>query len=108
MRLIDADKLEQIIKENIKDYEETNDPIRCDANKIHLSTVRGMPTVDAEPVKHGVWETHDVVKTLASGKTLDGFCQCSECGDIFDYCFSNHKFCPNCGAKMDGGVKNDL
>lgn len=87
MRLIDADMLCKYCDNNIN-------------HSITPNEIMRMPYINAEPVKHGKWETHDVVKTLASGKTLDGFCQCSECGDIFDYCFSNYKYCPNCGAIM--------
>ena len=55
---------------------------------------------DVQPVVHGKWDTHDVVKVLCSGKTLDGFCQCEACGDVFPLAYSKYNFCPNCGARM--------
>lgn len=51
------------------------------------------------------WDTHDVVKVLCSGKTLDGFCQCTACGDIFPLHYSEYNFCPQCGTIMRGDTK---
>lgn len=45
------------------------------------------PTVDAEPVRHGRW-----VEGIA----------CSECRQVD---LSKPNYCPNCGAKMDGGAE---
>ena len=45
--------------------------------------------------KQGKWEE----------KEHGEFYTCSCCGFITDYRLSN--YCPNCGAKMDGGSKND-
>lgn len=63
--------------------------------------VAEMPAADVQPVKRGKWNTHDVVKVLCSGKTLDGFCQCEACGDVFPLVYSEYNYCPNCGARMD-------
>ena len=50
-------------------------------------------TDDADPVRHGHW--------IEDGYN-DYKPACSECG-----CHSEeNKFCPNCGAKMDGGKDN--
>ena len=46
------------------------------------------PTVEAEPVVHGRW---------IEGKSLE---KCSICGKKG---FPEWRYCPNCGAKMDGG-----
>lgn len=51
-----------------------------------------MPTVEAEPIRHGKWIRH---KTPL-GKEY-GFI-CSECDDWANKC---SKYCPYCGAKMD-------
>ena len=59
-----------------------------------------MKAADVLPVVHGKWDTHDVVKVLCSGKTLDGFCQCEACGDVFPLAYSEYNYCPNCGARM--------
>ena len=52
-----------------------------------FSQIKGLPAVDAVPVVHGEW------KWSHGG-------ECSECGfhnSNFDY-----RYCPMCGAKMDG------
>ena len=53
------------------------------------------PTVDAVEVVHGRWiefGSHDSVE------------KCSECGTVFHYpTVYKFNYCPNCGAKMDGG-----
>ena len=65
-----------------------------------------MKAADVQPVVHGKWDTHDVVKVLCSGKTLDGFCQCEACGDVFPLAYSKYNFCPNCGARMKQEAEN--
>lgn len=53
------------------------------------------PTVDAVPVVHGRWNNMDGYKTRKV---------CSECGwDVPEY-GKFYSYCPNCGAKMDGGA----
>ncbi len=55
------------------------------------------PTVDAVPVVHGRWNSMDGYKTRKV---------CSECGwDVPEY-GKFYSYCPNCGAKMDGGTEN--
>lgn len=55
-----------------------------------------LPAVDAEPVKSGKWWHYE------------GMIICSECGaefydEIMEYCGDSvPKYCPDCGAKMDG------
>lgn len=50
---------------------------------------------DVAPVRHGHWETNsDRPDTL--------ICSVCKCGfDMWKH--DPHNFCPNCGAKMDGG-----
>lgn len=56
------------------------------------------PTVDAMPVVHGKW------KPIKASIYPYGFdVRCSECGCAI-FCGANGwNYCPNCGAKMDGG-----
>ena len=49
-----------------------------------------LPTVDAVPVAHGRWTDKD-----------GGIATCSVCGDRWGV-WSVMKYCPNCGALMDG------
>ena len=54
------------------------------------------PAADVAPVRHGRWEV---------GYFHDRVCSCClhPDNDFDDYA---HNFCPNCGAKMDGGADN--
>ena len=57
--------------------------------------IENAPTVDAVEVVHGYWKTHSQIDTVFV---------CSECNlnvDDFEKRWLN--YCPNCGAKMDGG-----
>lgn len=53
-----------------------------------------LPTIDAEPVRHGRWI-----------KRYDGIFDCSSCGVRMDLAGTPEEYlmhyCPNCGAKMD-------
>lgn len=54
------------------------------------------PTADVQEVRHGRWISNE----------LGGYkwaYYCSECGWVDGYPFNDrHKYCPYCGAKMDG------
>lgn len=53
-----------------------------------------IPTADVAPVVHGRWDILDGYKTRRV---------CSVCGwDAPEY-GKFYSYCPNCGAKMDGG-----
>lgn len=61
--------------------------------------IKALPAADVAPVVHGWWlEDHDYLK-------------CPECGVMVKWDFTffdigNWNYCPNCGAKMDGGAEN--
>lgn len=59
------------------------------------------PTVDAVPVVHARWEDcypdDEVMK-----KTVYRCSKCQEC--VFMNFAAHTRFCPSCGAKMDGGA----
>lgn len=53
-----------------------------------------LPAADVAPVVHGRWDNLDGYKTRRA---------CSMCGwDVPEY-GKFYSYCPNCGAKMDGG-----
>lgn len=55
-----------------------------------------IPAADVAPVVHGRW--------VFGG---DGCVICSECNE--EESNNNHRnYCPNCGAKMDGGDSNEV
>ena len=89
MRTIDADALWKVF-ENAGWWDNADRDVAQDL-------LDKAPTVDAEPVRHGRW---------IYGITLNHeWKKCSEClvsQGIFG-CFT---YCPNCGAKMDGGKQD--
>lgn len=71
-----------------------------------FAEIRKLPAADVAPVVHGKWvhsrydrssEQFDVVK-------------CSRCG-LEAYAMAYHvrdgNYCPNCGARMDGGMEGE-
>lgn len=56
------------------------------------------PAADVAPVVHGRWN-------VIEGRRLDNTI-CSNCGRRFQAYYEAYSFCPNCGAKMDGGDNN--
>ena len=57
------------------------------------------PSADVAPVRHGRW----ILEREPDGKP---YCfHCSVCDDDFHYIGITvaYDYCPNCGAKMDGG-----
>lgn len=108
MRLIDADATRKAIfalvgDEAIKQY--ADQKARTRSNDHYLDAlidaddvIDDMPTIN--PVKHGRWVRDDIDKW-----------RCSECGVGNNYAYKwsvsgdelQDKYCPNCGARMDGG-----
>lgn len=93
-RLIDADKLltNAVIISNLEGQVEWS--------AVPAINILAAPTVDAVPVRHGHWETNsDRPDTL--------ICSVCKCGfDMWKH--DPHNFCPNCGAKMDGGDDDEV
>ena len=56
-----------------------------------------IPAADVAPVVHGRWIDNGIPDSILSG--------CSVCG--FTCGASSFPYCPNCGAKMDGGADDD-
>lgn len=84
MRLIDADALKERV-DNLggKLYS----PI------LFEEMVKNAPAVEAEPVKHAKWY---------APASYDPCEWCSNCHERTRW-FFDEGYCPNCGAKMDGG-----
>lgn len=65
------------------------------------AVIAAFPAAEVVPVVHGRW-IHD-------GRRIKGgidWCHCSECGKSDNFC-ARTNYCPNCGAKMDGGVDDE-
>ena len=80
--------------------------VYCDTPDIDLScekfeaAIRKIQAADVVPVRHGLWEYYD---TYIDGITIF---RCTCCGDLQsgrDGWGWKKNYCPNCGAKMDGG-----
>lgn len=64
--------------------------------KLFEHCVEAIPAADVVEVRHGRW--------VADGDGYHWTYNCSICGWKDGYPFNErHNFCPNCGAKMDGG-----
>ena len=61
-----------------------------------IARVNEAPDADAEPVRHGRWEMFPAAVVSY---------RCSECKRPLPFSLdTSTKFCPNCGAKMNGGL----
>ena len=61
--------------------------------------IENFPTADVTPVRHGRWEEASDGEGIVCP-----FCRTDFCTIIYDTEYFN--YCPNCGAKMDGGIGN--
>ena len=64
--------------------------------------IENAPTIEADPVCHGRW----IVHTTWQGMFGLIHSECSECKFDRNGDLSTWKFCPKCGARMDGGAEN--
>ena len=55
-----------------------------------VDAIDKIPAADVEPVRHGTWEVYSA---------KDSLYMCSKCHCLPKY---KTKYCPNCGARMDG------
>ena len=90
MRLIDAD----LIK-----YHRTTEcgghGVFLDVDMVYKEEVDAIPTIDPESLRpHGRWNVSDgIIENVV----------CSRCGTHFQSYYQDYRYCPRCGAKMDGG-----
>ena len=61
--------------------------------------IRYMDAADVVPVRHGRWIYHPDDLFPAESKQ-----ECSYCHEEEYVTLCNENYCPNCGAKMDGGA----
>lgn len=99
MRLIDGDAFKDLMMSLA--YDDWNQGVNtslADAFRGCARRVEEAPTVDAVPVVHGRWETDGMM--MDDGEYL--MTRCTACGTPYEYGY-DMPFCPNCGARMDGG-----
>lgn len=63
-----------------------------------IAIIEDIPTIDAKPVRHGRW-------IFGSSKT-SCWMTCSICCKSQSGQTATFSYCPNCGARMDGGADN--
>ena len=63
--------------------------------------IREMPAADVAEVVHGRWIKDDFLSDDVNNAE-----KCSQCGELIGWFGNLPNYCPNCGAKMDGGVEN--
>lgn len=63
-----------------------------------FAEIRKIPAADVVPVAHGWWNA-DETCSMCGEKSTEGL-------DATKWNYWLPNYCPNCGAKMDGGVKN--
>ncbi len=119
MRKTDADALKQDLRESYEELEKIYDGLKRPNDKAicggQLATflecimrVRNAPTIEAEPVKHGRW----VLGEVEPGYFTPGGNRpwvCSECDYLASWMLDSptYNYCPNCGAKMQGGADHE-
>lgn len=75
---------------------------RYENPEICTQEINSIPAADVATVAHGRWEID-----------ADGDWYCTNCYDVVAICESGRErtyrkpYCPNCGAKMDGGDDNE-
>lgn len=98
IRLIDADVIEYPTVNKPPFDCDAFDNAYCEGVYDTFEVIKKMPTVDAEPVRHGHW------KLRHAGNAV-----CSVCGfwgmSVWDYDRSDN-YCSHCGAKMDEEDEN--
>lgn len=110
-RLIDADALLKVVEDRyLSACAQAKPNARKNGRGIHYGIAIGMnfvrnvinelPTIDAEPVRHGWWVQGNI-------RPKSYFRLCSVCKKLAYFCGEgcSYKYCPNCGAKMDGGAE---
>ena len=64
--------------------------------KWSVDDIKRAPTLGVAPVQHARWERVIPSKSAAKWSTRVSCSNCHSAG------YAHHKYCPNCGAKMDG------
>lgn len=101
-RYIDADRLIKGIRFAVCTtcaFDYNKEKCRCDTGDC-ITYIEDCPTADVQETKHGWW-----VNCVDYKKVDDviyyGYTSCSACKKMQQYGYKT-KYCPNCGAKMDG------
>ena len=87
----------EFMLKNLEDDKMNNaehcEPVTIQIMERFIRYVKKFPAADVQPVVHAEWICHEPEIGL--------YYSCSKCGH--NALQGMYKFCPNCGAKMDGG-----
>jgi hypothetical protein len=101
MKLIDP----KMSIDTIKSYIEVWDCKGClkdggtQHNVMSVDDLLCLPTIEAEPVRHGRWKKKN-------GEIYCTNCKKSKWSESFELMLRGFDFCPHCGAKMDATDTN--
>jgi hypothetical protein len=95
--LIDREVTQLLLDTAIKQFGENwlQDKLTKNGLLIAKQIISKQPTVESEPVRHGRWINDE----------LNGKYNCTCCNKGVWRAFGVFDFCPNCGARMDGGCR---
>ena len=68
------------------------------AYSVALREIRNAPAADVAEVVHGRWIKDDFLSDDVNNAE-----KCSQCGELIGWFGNLPNYCPNCGARMDGG-----
>lgn len=99
---IERDALVRQISCNMAEYVGAPDDVLKHDEQCNyaISCVESAPAADVAPVVHSYWE-----HKITSYGEIVGICH--NCKYPVSWFWELTKFCPNCGARMDGGNEND-
>ena len=91
---------EYIKREDLLELYRMDDPVLNENGHVPLPVIRqnimGIPAADVAPVRHGRWKCNKPCP-VCGGDRLEGL-------DADIWADWEPPYCPNCGAKMDGGA----
>lgn len=107
MALIEREVALEILENCAEYYSRVDD---CTEHTIRqcISAIKKIAVEDAAPVVHGRWEEVDWVEpdghSFGTVRILKAGLQCNKCANVFrKKLLWKDNYCPNCGARMDGG-----
>lgn len=93
---------EYIVREALIERLQENFNNRCKADslcKYVIDKIKTFPAAEVEPVKHGRWIKNELTH-------IENVFICSLCQRHAFGIYERTPYCPNCGARMEGGADN--
>lgn len=94
-----VDALQKEINKGIPPFNDVLGSIRCGV-RLARNIVEDLPSADVQPVRHGKW-----IKHILKNANVPWGHDCSNCGEWFvigNDTAERYKYCPHCGAHMEG------